>query len=99
MRGALASALVLALGLGTEAVQTAPRRVLVLQTMNRGNLVYDNFTTEFRAALQMKAADITLFDFVVAPAGATEAPERPVIDYLQSVYAGCPPLAGRARPQ
>jgi signal transduction histidine kinase len=66
----------------------AARQVLVLQSMDRGSMVFDSFTTNFRAALQSRAgARVTLFDFVVAPAGLTEAPEKPVIEFLQSVYA------------
>jgi signal transduction histidine kinase len=66
----------------------APHQVLVLQSMDRGSLVFDSFTAEFRAALQRLAGTrVTLLDFVVAPAGLTEAPEKPVIAFLDSIYA------------
>jgi signal transduction histidine kinase len=89
-RGALAGVLVLLGAPLAAAAQSdhAARQVLVLQSMDRGSLVFDSFTTNFRAALQSRAgARVTLFDFVVAPAGLNEAPEKPVIEFLQSLYA------------
>ena len=63
-------------------------QVLVLQSMDRGSLVFDRFTTNFRAALQQRAGTrVTLLDFVVAPAGLTEAPRQPVVEFLQSIYS------------
>jgi signal transduction histidine kinase len=65
-----------------------PRQVLVLQSMDRGSVVFDSLTGDFRAALQKRAGSgITLFDFVVAPAGLAEAPEKPVVAFLKAVYA------------
>jgi signal transduction histidine kinase len=67
------------------------RQVLVLQSMDRGSLVFDRITATFRAALQERAAEpVTVVEFVVVPAGFSEAPERPIIAYLQSVYADRP---------
>src|SRR5689334_19213894 len=64
------------------------RKVLVLQSLDRGSMVFDKFTADFRAALQGRPRDpVTLVEFVVAPAGFTEAPEKPMIDFLQSIFA------------
>ena len=76
----------------TGAQPPAARQVLVLQSMDRGSLVFDSFTSSFRASLQERAGtQLTLFEFVVAPAGLTEAPDAPVIDFLHSIYAGRQP--------
>jgi len=72
------------------AAQSVPeaRQVLVLQSLDRGSLVFDRFTAEFRAALQKRLGTrVTLFDFVVVPAGIRETPGKPAIDFLQSTYA------------
>src|SRR5215471_12131517 len=87
---ALVGLFVLLLAPQLEAAQSdrGARQVLVLQSMDRGSLVFDTFTANFRAALQHRAGtQVTLFDFVVAPAGLTAAPERAVIDFLQGLYA------------
>src|SRR5262245_47157895 len=71
---------------GTPAdAAPAVRHVLLLQSLDRGSLVFDRITTDFRAALQEHSAEpVTVTEFVVAPAGFTEAPERSIIDFLQS---------------
>jgi signal transduction histidine kinase len=92
--GVLAGVLLLLVTPPTEAAQLdhAARQVLVLQSMERSSLVFESFTAEFRAALQKRAGTrVTLFDFVVVPAGFAEAPEHAVIEFLQSLYADRPP--------
>jgi len=89
-RNALASTLLLLLAPVSDAAQSddVARQVLVLQSMDRGSLVFDGITANFRASLQSRAGTrVTLLDFVVAPAGLNEAPEQPVINFLQSLYA------------
>jgi signal transduction histidine kinase len=91
-RGALTGLLVLLFALSSEAQDArAVRQVLVLQSLDRGSLVFDSFTANFRAALQARAGEpVTVTEFVVAPAGFTEAPEKPIIDFLRSAFAGRP---------
>jgi signal transduction histidine kinase len=94
IRGALVGSLLLFLTLPTHAAPSAaaPRQVLVLQSMDRGSLVFDTVTADFRAALLRRlGTSVTLFDFVVVPAGLTATPREPVIDYLQSIYSREPP--------
>jgi hypothetical protein len=60
--------------------------------MERGSFVFDSFTANFRAAIQNRAGiRVTLLDFVVAPAGLTEAPDKPVVEFLQALYTGRQP--------
>jgi len=71
---------------------SAARQVLVLQSTDRGSMVFDRFTEEFRAALVRRAgAQVTLFDMVIAPPGFADAPDQPVIEFLRSLYANRPP--------
>ena len=80
--------LTLAAAMDAMAQAPAARQVLVLQSMDRGSRVFDSFTADFRTALGKRAgAGITLTEFVVAPAGMTEAPSRAVIDFLQAIYS------------
>ena len=61
--------------------------------MDRGSLVFDHITADFRAALQDRASPpVTVTEFVVAPAGFTEAPEAAILQFLRSAFAD------RARP-
>ena len=92
-RGVLPCLLVLLFGTSTEARAESPvRQVLVLQSLDRGSLVFDRFTANFRAALQERVAGpVTVVEFVVAPAGFTETPEKPIIEFLQSAFADRPP--------
>ena len=75
------------------AAQTArAHQVLVLQSVDRGNIVFDFFTAEFRAAIQKRAASpVTLFDFVIAPPGFGKATDQSIVDFVQSNYADQPP--------
>jgi hypothetical protein len=51
-------------------------------------MVFDKFTADFRTVLQERTREpITLVEFVVAPAGFTEAPGKPMLDFLQSIFA------------
>ena len=85
--------LLLAWCLSAATVQPAPsvHQVLVLQSIDRGNLVFDSFTAEFRAAIQKQATTpVTLFDFVLVPPGLRNAPAQSIIDFLQSTYGDRP---------
>jgi signal transduction histidine kinase len=89
-RGILAGSLVLLQALSADAAP-AVRHVLLLQSLDRGSLVFDRITANFRATLQERASQpVTVTEFVVAPAGFTETPEKPIIHFLQSVFADRP---------
>ena len=90
LRHTLAGLLILVVLPQGAPAQTAPaaRKILVLQSLDRGSMVFDKFTADFRAALQEHAREpITLVEFVVAPAGFTGAPGKPMLDFLQSIFA------------
>jgi signal transduction histidine kinase len=94
LRAVLAGLLVLLFAAFPAAAQSAsePRHILVLQSLDRGSLIFDGITASFRAELQERVgARVTPFEFVVTPAGLTETPERSMITFLQSLYADRPP--------
>jgi signal transduction histidine kinase len=94
LRAAAAGVLTMTAAMNAAAQAPVTRQVLVLQSMDRGSLVFDTFTASFRASLQERAgSQVTLFEFVVAPAGLAEAPDAPVIEFLRSIYAGRQPPA------
>jgi signal transduction histidine kinase len=88
LRIALAGGLALVLATASEA---RGRRVLLLQSADRGNLGLDEFTANLRLSLDGRFAEpLTFTQFVVTPAGYTATPERAVLEYLRSVSAGQP---------
>src|SRR3954466_12256895 len=84
-RGVLAALLVALVAGSADAA--APRQVLILQSSERGTLVFDLFTADFRAALdELSPEPVTVTQFAITPAGFAEAPERSVVDYLRSAF-------------
>lgn len=84
----------LALSCAVQADANPSRRVLMLQSADRGILVFDRFTLDFRAAIEKQSKEpVTVTEFVVAPAGFTEAPAAPIVTYLNSAFVG------QARPE
>jgi signal transduction histidine kinase len=79
--------------IGAQAVQQpAVKQVLVLQSVDRGNLTLDHFTNAFRVRLDQRAGNsVNVVQVVVGPAGSVAAPEQAVVDYIRSIYADRPP--------
>ena len=77
---------------GVERAQPpAVRQVLVLQSFDRGNLVVDYFTGNFRVELDQRAGTpVNVVQVVVGPTGFVGAPERAVVDYIRSTFADRP---------
>ena len=68
------------------------QQVLVLQSLDRGNLILDQFTGNFRVALDQHAGNpVNVVQVVVGPIGFVGAPEQAVVDYIRSIYAGRAP--------
>ncbi len=89
-RGVIAAVLVWLLAASSDAAPTV-RQVLLLQSLDRGSLVFDRITANFRTALQERAVEpVTVTEFVVAPAGFTESPETAIVDFLQAAFADRP---------
>jgi hypothetical protein len=83
--GALAALLVLSAASGQA--QPAVRQVLVLQSFDRGNLVADSFTSNFRVDLDHRAGTpANVVQVVVGPTGFVGAPEQGVVDYIRSTF-------------
>lgn len=76
----------------TNAQATPPvRQVLLLQSFDRGNLVIDNFTGNFRVDLdQLAGGPVNVVQIVVGPTGFVVAPEHEVVDYVRSTYSNRP---------
>ena len=69
------------------AAQSVQRQVLVLQSLYRGNLVLDNFTTNFRVELDQRAEQpVNFVQVFVGPTGSVGAPERSVVDFIISTF-------------
>ena len=87
--GALAALLVL--GAASSEAQPPVRQVLLLQSFDRGNLVADYFTSNFRVDLDHRAGTpVNVVQVVVGPTGFVGAPERGVVDYIRSTFTDQP---------
>ena len=88
LRIALAAGFALLLATTADA---RGRRVLLLQSADRGNLGFDEFTANLRLSLDGRFDEpLTFIQFVVTPPGYTATPERAVLEYLRSVSTGQP---------
>ena len=71
--------------------QQAPRQVLLLQSVDRGNLPVDHFTGNFRVELDQRAKQpVNVVQVVVGPTGFVGASERAVVDYIRSTFVDRP---------
>jgi signal transduction histidine kinase len=72
----------------TSGAQSPVKQILMLQSLDRGNLVLDAFTGEFRARLDQRSRKpVNVVQVVVGQAGFVSAPEQAVVDYVKSMYA------------
>ena len=79
---------VFAIGAATSGAQSPVKQVLILQSLERGNMTVDHFTGEFRVSLDQQAGrPVNVVQVVVGPTGAVGAPEHAVLDYIRSMYA------------
>ena len=84
-------------------LQPAVRQVLVLQSFDRGNLVLDHFTGNFRVDLDQRAGQpVNVVQVVVGPTGSVGAPEQAIVDlhpiHLRRSSQAGPHRDGRAAP-
>ena len=78
----------LALAAASAAAESPVRQVLMLQSFNRGNLILDHFTGNFRVDLdQHIGGPVNYVQVSVGPTGFVGAPEQSVVDFIQSIYA------------
>ena len=81
----------LLLCVASSEAQPVVRHVLMLQSLDRGNLIIDAFTGHFRLELDQRAGTpVSVVQVVVNPTGFVAAPEREVVDYIRAIFAGRP---------
>jgi len=80
-----------ALAAASGAAEPPVRQVLLLQSFDRGNLILDHFTTNFRVDLaQRVGGPVNYFQFTVGRASLVGAPDESVVDFIRSSFAGRP---------
>jgi signal transduction histidine kinase len=90
LRTALLAGL-LASSAATSDAQSPVKQVLVLQSLDRGNLTLDHFTGEFRIGMDRSAGKpVNVVQVVVGQTGFVSAPEQAIVDYIRSMYTGRP---------
>ena len=82
---------------GAVSTDAAPavRQILLLQSIDRGSVVFDGDIEGFRGTLETRAFEpVTVWQFVLAPAGFVDAPEEPTLDFLRKAFRtrGAPDL-------
>ena len=71
--------------------EAAVRHILLLQSLDRGNLTLDTFTGSFRIEIERRIGEPVIFtQFVVNPSGLGATPERAFVDFLRSAFADGP---------
>ena len=73
------------------SVEAAIRQVVLLQSYDRGTLILDRFTEDFRVQVDEAAGEpVTFTQFVVSPAGFDTIPEQAIVGYLRAAFEGRP---------
>ena len=71
--------------------QPAVKQVLLLQSINRGNLTIDHFTGNFRVELDQRVGrPVNVVQVSVGPTGFVGASEQAIVDYIRSTFAARP---------
>jgi len=79
------------LGAAPAAAQAPVRQVLVLQSVDRGNSIVDEFTGGFRVELDQRTEEpVNVIQVVVGPTGFVGAPEQAIVDFIRSTFADRP---------
>jgi signal transduction histidine kinase len=90
LQWALLGGLLMIVATSSEA-QPAVKQVLVLQSLDRGNLGFDQFTGDFRVGLDQRTGKpANVVQVVVGPIGFVGASDQAVVDYVRSIYADRP---------
>ncbi len=81
----------LVFGAAASAAAQPVRQVLVLQSVDRGNLPIDAFTASFRVELDLRAdKPVNVIQVVVGQTGLVRASEQAVLDYIRSTFIDRP---------
>ena len=87
----LALAGLLVVGAAANTAAQPVRQVLVLQSVNRGNRVIDEFTGSFRVELDRRVENpVNVIQVVVGPVGFGRASEHAVVEYIRSGFTDGP---------
>jgi signal transduction histidine kinase len=79
------------LAAASSEAEPVARQVLVLQSIDRGNLVLDYFSSNFRVDLdQQVGRPINFLQVNVGPSGFVAAPEEAVVDFIRAAYVDRP---------
>jgi signal transduction histidine kinase len=80
------------LGAATNgAAQPVQKQVLVLQSVQRGNIVVDSFTANFHVELDQRAEQpVNFVQVVLGPMGSVGASEQAIVDFIVSTFANGP---------
>jgi signal transduction histidine kinase len=79
------------LGATASQAQAPVRHVLLLQSLDRGSLILDQFTGNFRVELDERAGrPVNLVQVVVGPTGFVGASEEAIVDFIRSTFADRP---------
>jgi len=71
----------------SSGAQSAVKQVLMLQSLNRGNVVLDRFTGDFLVGLDERVGKpANVVQVVVSPTGSVGASDQALIDYIRSMY-------------
>ena len=85
------AAFLILLAAAPSAADPVARQVLVLQSIDRGSLNLDYFTTNFRVDLdQQLGRPINFLQVTVGPSGFVGAPEQAIVDFIRSTYVDRP---------
>jgi hypothetical protein len=82
---------VLLISAAPSEAEPVPRQVLVLQSFDRGNMIIDSFTANFRVEVDTQVGHpVNFLQVVVGPTGFVAAPELAVVDYIRSTFIDRP---------
>ncbi len=81
----------LSFGSAWGEAQPAVRQILLLQSLDRGNMIVDRFTGNFRVDLDRRAErPVNVVQVVVGPTGFVGASEQAMVDFIRSAYVDRP---------
>src|SRR5690349_15589243 len=67
------------------------RRIVLIQSVDRGNLTLDRFTELLRAQIDQQGNEpVNFTEFVVTPEGFVDYPQQAIVDYIRSSFADRP---------
>ncbi len=79
------------LGATPAEAQSPVRQVSLLHSFNRGNMILDRFTGNFRVELDQRSEEpLNLIQVIVGPTGFVGAPETAMVDFIVSTFADNP---------